>query len=65
MRLSVIGKKKSVGADGIPGEIFTLFEKVVIPYLYRLLDIKMNNNTPQMTGKKLYCFLFTTEEIDS
>ena len=42
--LSAIGRKKSVGADGIPGEILKLGGEAVIPYLAMLLDIKMNNN---------------------
>ena len=36
--------KKSVGPDGIPGEILKLVGEAMIPYLERLLDITMNNN---------------------
>ena len=43
-RLSTIGRKKSVGPDGISGEILKLGGEAMIPYLARLLDIRMNNN---------------------
>ena len=43
-RLSEIGKKKSVGPDGIPGEILKVGGAAVIPYIARLLDITMNHN---------------------
>ena len=43
-RLSAIGRKKSVGPDGIPGEILKLGGEAMIPYLTRLLDIAMNSN---------------------
>jgi hypothetical protein len=44
-RLAAIGRKKSVGPDGIPGEILKLGGETMIPYLARLLDITMNNNS--------------------
>jgi hypothetical protein len=43
-QLSIIGRKKSVGPDGISGIILKLGVEAIIPYLARLLDIKMNNN---------------------
>ena len=43
-RLSAIRRKKSIGPDGIPGEILKLGGEAMIPYLARLLDITMNNN---------------------
>ena len=43
-RLSAIGRKKSVGPDGIPGEVSKLGGEAIIPYLARLLGITMNNN---------------------
>jgi len=43
-RLSAIGRMKSVGPDGIPGEILKLGGEAMIPYLTRLLGIAMNNN---------------------
>jgi len=49
--LSAIGRKKSVGPHGIPGEILKLGGEAMIPYFARLLDITMNNNA--VTGKKL------------
>jgi hypothetical protein len=42
--LSTIGGKKSIGFDGIPGEILKLSWKVMIPYLDRWVDITMNTN---------------------
>ena len=43
-RLSAIGRKKSVGPDGIPGEILKLGGEATSPYLARLLYITMNIN---------------------
>jgi hypothetical protein len=43
-RLSATGSKKSVGSDGIPGEILKLGGEAMIPYLARLLDITTRNN---------------------
>ena len=43
-RFSVIGREKSVGPDGIPGEILKLGGEAMIPYLARLLDIMMKSN---------------------
>ena len=37
-------RKKSIGPDGIPGEILKFGVKNIIPYLARLLVITMNNN---------------------
>jgi hypothetical protein len=51
-RLSAIGNKKSVEPDGIPGEILKLGREAIIPYLARLLDITMNNNTIPGDWKK-------------
>jgi hypothetical protein len=42
--LSAIGRKKSVGTDGIPREILKLGGEAMISYLAILLDITMNNN---------------------
>jgi hypothetical protein len=43
-RLSAIGRKKSVGLDGVPGEILKLGVEVMIPYLAGLLNITVNNS---------------------
>jgi len=43
-RLSSIGRKKSVGPDGISGEILKIVGETMIPFLAKLLDITMNNN---------------------
>jgi hypothetical protein len=51
-RLSAIGRKKSVGPDGIPGKILKLGGEAMIPYLARLLDITMNNNAIPGDWKK-------------
>jgi hypothetical protein len=53
-RLSVIGKKKSVGPEGIPGEILKFVGEATIPYLARLLDIMINNNAIPGDWKKSY-----------
>ena len=53
-RLSAIGRKKSVGRDGIPGDILKLSGEAMIPYLARLLDIRMNNNVIPGDWKKSY-----------
>jgi hypothetical protein len=42
-RLAAIGRKKSVGTDGVPGEILELRGETMIPYLARLMD---NNAIP-------------------
>jgi hypothetical protein len=49
-RLATIARKKSVGPDGIPGE--KLGGEAMIPYLARLLDITMNNNSIPSDWKK-------------
>jgi hypothetical protein len=41
----MIGRNKSVGPDGIPGEILKMGGEAMIPYLARLLDITINNGT--------------------
>ena len=51
-RLSTIGRKKSVGPDGIPGEILKLRREAMVPHLARLLDITMNNNAIPADWKK-------------
>ena len=51
-RLSAITRKKSVGPDGIPGEILKLGREAIIPYLVKLLDITMNNNATPGDWKK-------------
>ena len=42
--LSAIGRNKTVGPDGIPGEILKLGGEAMIPYLTRLLYITLNYN---------------------
>ena len=37
------GKNKSVGPDGVSGEILKLGGEGMIPYLARLIDITMNS----------------------
>jgi hypothetical protein len=41
----MIGRNKSAGPDGIPGEILKMGGEAMIPYLARLLDVKINNGT--------------------
>jgi hypothetical protein len=52
-RLTAIGRNKSVGPDSIPGEILKLGGESMIPYLARLLDITMNNNSIPGDWKKV------------
>jgi hypothetical protein len=41
--LATIGKNKSIGPDGVSGEILKLGGEAMIPYLARLLVITINN----------------------
>jgi hypothetical protein len=41
-RLAAIGRKKSVGLDGVPGEILKLGGEDMMPYLARLLEVTAN-----------------------
>jgi hypothetical protein len=50
--LAAIGKKKSVGPDGISGEILKLGGEAMIPYLARLLDVTVNNAAIPSDWKK-------------
>ena len=43
--LAKIGKNKSVGPDGVPGEILKLGGVAMTPYLAGLLEISLNNAT--------------------
>ena len=51
-RLSAIGRKKSVGPDGFPGESLKLGGEATIPYFARLLDFTVNNNAMPGDWKK-------------
>jgi hypothetical protein len=51
-RLSTIGRKKSVGPDGIRGIILKLSGEAIISYLARLMDITINNNAISGDWKK-------------
>jgi uncharacterized protein (UPF0248 family) len=51
-RLAAIGRKKSVGPDGILGEIVKLGGETMIPYHARLLDIRKKNNSIPSDWKK-------------
>jgi hypothetical protein len=51
-RLAAIGKNKSVGPDGISGEILKLGGEAMIPYLARLLDVTVNNAAITSDWKK-------------
>jgi len=44
-RLAKIERNKSVGPDGIPGEILKLSGEAMTPFLVRLLEISLNNAT--------------------
>jgi hypothetical protein len=47
-----VGKNKSVGLDGISGDILKLGGEAMIPYLTRLLDITVNNGSIPDDWKK-------------
>jgi hypothetical protein len=51
-RLAALGKNKSVGPDGVSGEILKLGGEAMIPYLARLLDVTINNATLPSDWKK-------------
>jgi hypothetical protein len=53
MRLSAIGKKKSVGPDGILGEILKSGGEAMITYTAKLLDIMLNNTAIPGDWKKV------------
>ena len=44
-KLAKIGKSKSVGPDGVPGEILKLGGEAMTPFLARLREISLNNAT--------------------
>ena len=50
--LAKIGINKSVGPDGVPGEILRLRGEAMIPFLARLLEISLNNATVPSDWKK-------------
>jgi hypothetical protein len=51
-RLLSIGRNKSVGPDGIPGDVLKLCREAIIPYLMRLLNITMSSNAIPDDWKK-------------
>jgi hypothetical protein len=51
-RIQRIGKNKSVGPDGISGDILKLGGEPMVPYLTRLLDITVNNGSIPDDWKK-------------
>ena len=51
-RKSKIGKSKSVGPDGVPGEILKLSARVMTPSLGRLPEISLSNATIPSDRKK-------------
>ena len=51
-RLPKTGRNKSVGPDGVPGEILKLGGEAMTPYLARLLEISLYNTTIQSDWKK-------------
>jgi len=51
-RLPKTGRNKSVGPDGVPGEILKLGGEAMTPYLARLLEISLYNATIPSDWKK-------------
>jgi len=64
MRLAAIRRNKSMGPDGVPGEILKLGVEVMNPYLVRLWTNQLAMLLFQVTGKEPWCFPFTRVEID-
>jgi len=52
----MIGRKKSVGPDGIPGALLKFGVEAMIPYVTRLLDITICNGT--ITRNWKYAIVF-------
>jgi len=48
-RLAKIGRNKSVGPDGFPGEILKFGGESMTPYLARLLEISLNTGKGYLT----------------
>jgi hypothetical protein len=48
----VIGRRKSVGPDCIPGEILKMGGEATMPYLAGLLDITINNGITRSDWKE-------------
>jgi len=59
----MFGRNISVGPDGIPGAILKMGGEAIIPFLGRLLDVRINNGTVPRHWKKAVLFLFTKEAI--
>jgi hypothetical protein len=51
-RVAIIGRNKPVGPDYIPGDILKMGGEAMIPYLVRLIDIPINNDTISGDWKK-------------
>ena len=51
-RLAKIGRKKTVGPDGVPGEILKLGGEAMAPFLARLLEITLKNASIASDWKK-------------
>jgi hypothetical protein len=58
-RLAKIERNKSIGPDGVPGEILKLSGEARTPYIARQLEISLKMLPSQVTGKKPQWFLFT------
>jgi len=54
--LAKIRRNKSVGRDGVSGEILKLGGETMTPFLARLLDISLNNTTIPCDWKKAIVF---------
>jgi hypothetical protein len=50
-RLAAIGRNKSIGSDGVPGEILKLGREAMVLCIARLLDL-INNVLFQVNGKE-------------
>jgi len=63
-RLAAIRRNKSMGPDGVPGEILKLGMEAMIPYHARLLDITISNAAIPSDWKRTMVVPIYKGEID-
>jgi hypothetical protein len=63
-RLPVTRRNKSVGPDGVPGDILRLGGEAMFPYLARLLDLTVNSDAIPSDGKRAILVRVNKGEID-
>jgi len=63
-RLAAIGRNRSIGPDGVPGEILKLGGKAMVPCLARLLGLVINNVTIPSDWKRATLVPINKGEIE-